>query len=110
MSGENYYFQVQDTIPKKGIQLKTDNGFGKTIDVGRNEIEIGALQTLRLDSTRVVKPKRIIPVKKTIPFVQKSDSIVQPEYNVFNNSFQFPKEKTLFDEFNNQPFDTLSLR
>ncbi|MBI9068076.1 MAG: DUF4271 domain-containing protein [Salinivirgaceae bacterium] len=105
MGQNNYYYQVQDTIPQKGIQLNTDNGLSNRINIERKIIEIGDIRMVQVDSSRMNQPKKILPVIKTIPVVPKTDSIEHPEYCVFTNSFYFPEQESLFDGFGTNPMN-----
>jgi len=103
MSGLTKYIPINDTIPVQELQLKLP-AQQNTLSIERNSIELVDLRQIQVDSTRI-QPKKIIPVVKTIPYVPVSDSIAQPEFNVFTGYFDFPERQTLWDRFAFDPIN-----
>jgi hypothetical protein len=99
-----------DTVSVKD-EIKID--LPKTVDtvglhVKRNTIEIVEIREFTIDSSRLVKPKKTIPIKKTIPQVLVNDTIDIPVYNVVDNNFILPEGESFFDKLNFTPYNPAS--
>ncbi len=94
----NTFFQIQDSI-------KVNNTTGNKLKIERKQITTVELRSLTVDSARLVKPKKHIRIVKTVPYVPVNDSIKQPVYNVFENSFFIPMHQDFFDNLNFNPLN-----
>lgn len=99
-------FQVQDTVSTNNQnigkpQLRDDS----ELKIERNTIEIVSIREFTVDSARLVKPKKVRIITKTIPQIPKSDSIDHPTYNVVENNFFFPHEPSFFDDLHFNPYN-----
>ncbi|MGE4287504.1 MAG: DUF4271 domain-containing protein [Salinivirgaceae bacterium] len=107
MSYKNFIIQSQDTLPAKGLLINTPVVLPQEnkLDVGRKKMELGSVRTFTVDSTRIEKPKVVIPITKTIPFVPGNDSIAHPVYNVLDDNFVLPGNADFFSSLSIQPFE-----
>ena len=104
---KEYIIQVQDTTTTNKVNINTFSNpqLNSGISIERNTIEIVSLRTLTVDSARLIKPKKVRPIIKTIPLVPENDSIEHPIFNVLENNFLFPSDPTFFDQLNFIPFN-----
>ncbi len=98
----NHQFQEQDTV-SANPPIQNDR-LPQSFDLGRQTISLEDLRLATIDSTRL-EVKKVAPVVKTSPFIPENDSIDHPGFNVFTGDFDFPDQKTLFDQFRFEPFD-----
>jgi len=101
--------QNQDTIQPMGKNINTPEVLDGSLNIGRIQMDLNSVRSLNTDTTRLTS-KKTIPVVKTIPIVPVNDSINHPVYNVFNSQFDFPKDKSLFDQFYFTPIDPLDYK
>ncbi|MGD9991831.1 MAG: DUF4271 domain-containing protein [Salinivirgaceae bacterium] len=104
---KKFIIQSQDTLPAKGLLINTPtiSPQENKIDIGRKTMELGSVRTFTVDSSRIEKPKVVVPVVKTVPYVPETDSIVHPVYNVLDDNFVLPDNSDFFASLSIQPFE-----
>jgi hypothetical protein len=104
---KNFIIQSQDTLPTKGLLINTPTILPQEnkLDIGRKTMELGSVRTFTVDSSRIEKPKVVIPIVKTVPYIPEKDSIVHPVYNVLDDNFVLPGDSDFFASLSIQPFE-----
>lgn len=104
---KNLIIQSQDTLPTKGLLINTPtiSPQDNKLDIGRKTMELGSVRKFTVDSTRIEKPKVVVPIVKTVPYIPAKDTIVHPIYNVLDDNFVLPGDTDFFASLSIHPFE-----
>ena len=77
------------------------------LNIKLKTVDISSLNRI-IDSTRIkAKPKKVIPLVKTAPFVPSTDTIESPVFNTFTGNFELPEKPSGWDEFSFTPINPI---
>ncbi len=109
MTSLNSLILIQDTIPevKTNLNVIQKSPLSTDLNIERQNIKLGSIREIAIDSSRLQKAYVPRPIIKTIPFVPYNDSVEHPVFNVLNDNFILHDESSFYDHMNFTPVDPL---